>query len=567
MPGSRPDVKTCWNCADEIPAAADTCETCGAEQSRGAAQAPAGAAPQAKLDIGDLIAGRYEVRGLAAEGTLGGVYKVHDREIDVTLALKLVRPDLVTGEEARKALRASLKKARRFLHKNVIKLYESGEDGGRFFYTMEFVGGINLRKLLQVRAGTRQHFSAAESLPIIEQVASAVEAAHAQGLRHGNLKPENVLILPEGLKLTEFGLTDFVPAKKFLELHKAGHSVQYLAPEHAGAEPLGPRADIYSIGAILYEMLTGAVAGPSAPMASEINESLSDAVDDLLQRCLDADPKKRPASAAEIHKTLQEIVEGGKPKPVTLPPVEAAPPAPKQEPPPPAPPAIEEAHPLDEGAPEPAARAEAGRSSGIRELGAEDGFPVHEAPKDVHFPGEQTLQESMRGGQAKAPAKEAPPPKRTPQKFTAPPPAPDHPFAEGGKSAPSPLPPPSRTAPSPHIPTSPPSAEIVGSAKKGSPVGLIVGAVLLVAALVGGAFFMGIFGGKEEKGEAPVAAVSPPPSAPTPAPPSPPPAETASLPPTEEPVKETPPPPAAKPAEKEAPRPPSPEEEEARAAK
>ncbi len=464
MAASGEDTRKCSNCGDNIPIAAGMCDTCGAEQK---SAAPSVAAGVPGLDVGDVLGNRYEIRGVQADGTLGTVYKVHDREIGVTLALKIVRPDLIQGEEARKALRGAIKRARKFLHKNVVKLYETGEDDGHFYYTTEFVGGISLRKLIQARQDARQQFSLQEARPILEQLAAVVDQAHAQGIRHGNLRPENVLILPEGLKVIEFGVVTFLPPEKLWRLQENSPSLRYLAPEHKSGGQISTRADVFSAGVILFEMLAGSAPGRDGTLASEINEKIPAAIDDLLQRCLEEDPKKRPAGLGEMVQALVDVT-GAAPEPRKAMPV------------------VEEAQPLVEPpsrAPSPARKP-----------------PEPPPARPVHFPGEQSLEQA-------AAAAVLPPAART---------------AARAKPPPGAVPRESGVRPVPF-----PRDEVYGAAaaKKGAPVGLIVGAVLAVAALIGGAFVLGLFGSRGEAPAPRAAAPAQPVEAPAPAPPVPPPAQ------------------------------------------
>lgn len=310
MADTQPQTRECWNCGDEIPAAVEICETCGAPQNQGSKQPAEAGGAALRLDIGDEFAGRYEVRGVAEESELGPVYKVQDREIGVSLALTLIRPELVPDEDARKRFRKAVKNARRFLHDHVVKIYESGEHEGTLYYTMEFVSGVSLRKLIQVRADAHQFLGVEETLPILEQLAGVLDAGHKNKLVHGALDPENVTILPQGLKVSEFGLVTFIDPGKLRELAAAQGHEAYLAPELSAGKDYEKAVDVYSLGAIIYEMLTGTtpMAEPAPP--SDRNEAVPLAVDELVLKCLSADPAKRPQAAGEIIERLRAAVAG-----------------------------------------------------------------------------------------------------------------------------------------------------------------------------------------------------------------------------------------------------------------
>ncbi|HEU0037327.1 MAG TPA: protein kinase [Kofleriaceae bacterium] len=202
----------------------------------------------AAMRIGERIADRYEVRGWIGEGGMGAVYRVHDREIDEEIALKVLRPALAATPEALVRFRREVKLARRVTHPNVARTYDLGEHGGMRFLTMELIDGKPLRGPLGV----------ADALRIAWEVAQGLAAAHAVGVVHRDLKPDNILIAGDRVYLTDFGIAQ--SDNKDDALRTTGNVIgtpAYIAPEQLEGGSVDGRADVYALGVVVYELLAG----------------------------------------------------------------------------------------------------------------------------------------------------------------------------------------------------------------------------------------------------------------------------------------------------------------------
>lgn len=205
------------------------------------------------LAIGSRFAGRYQIESLLGRGGMGAVYRVHDVELDEVVALKLL--DVSTSApDAIERFRREVRLARRVTHRNAARTYDLGEHEGVRFLTMEYVEGPSLRELQEQR---RLEFS--KVLDIVRQIAEGLAAAHAAAVMHRDLKPANVLIESSGRAvITDFGIARGLQATdETLQTHGTLGTPAYMAPEQLGGESVGPPADVYALGLIAYELLTG----------------------------------------------------------------------------------------------------------------------------------------------------------------------------------------------------------------------------------------------------------------------------------------------------------------------
>ena len=214
-----------------------------------------------------LLADRYELLGLLGVGGMGSIYRVRDRELDEVVALKMLRKDLVSAPEILERFRREVKLARRVTHRNVARVYDIGEHEGDKFLTMELVDGESLGALV-AREGALPF---ARVVEIVSGICAGLTCAHAAGVVHRDLKPDNVLIASDGRVV----LTDFGIARAFTETGSGSTlglvvgTPAYMAPEQVeGRQDVDAVADVYALGVVLYELLTGQRAWPGgAPLA------------------------------------------------------------------------------------------------------------------------------------------------------------------------------------------------------------------------------------------------------------------------------------------------------------
>ena len=261
---------------------------------------------------GTILSGRYRLVALLGRGGMGEVYRAEDLTLEQPVALKFLPEGVAAEGPALAQFHNELRTARQIAHKNVCRLYDIGEAGGRRFLTMEYVDGEDLASLLR-RIGRIPPDKATD---IARQLCAGLAAAHDRGVVHRDLKPANVMLDGEGnVRVTDFGLA--VAAKDAAAASKAG-TPHYMAPEQFTGAPASIKTDIYALGLVLFEIFTGKRAH-SARTLHELLEShqsgtitsprslvtdLDPAIERVILRCLSRDPETRPGSALAVAAAL-----------------------------------------------------------------------------------------------------------------------------------------------------------------------------------------------------------------------------------------------------------------------
>ena len=213
-----------------------------------------GSGSAAVFQLGDVLAGRYEILQSLGEGGMGAVYKAADRELDRFVALKVIRPELASNPSILARFKQELLLAHQVTHRNVIRIYDLGEAEGVKFITMEFIEGKDLRALIKERT----KFPPAEAVDVIQQVCQALEAAHRVGVIHRDLKPQNIMQDGTGrILVMDFGLARTLEGDGMTQTGAMVGTMEYMSPEQALAKDLDQRSDLFALGLILYELLTG----------------------------------------------------------------------------------------------------------------------------------------------------------------------------------------------------------------------------------------------------------------------------------------------------------------------
>lgn len=266
---------------------------------------------------GLVLAGRYELTERIAVGGMGEVWRAHDRTLDRTVAVKVLREDLRGNETALARLRAEARNGAGLSHPNVATLIDYGERAGSGFLVMEFVAGEPLSDVLG-REGT---LPVRDTLRIIAQCAAGLHAAHVAGVVHRDVKPSNILLTPDGTaKLTDFGISLGVGQAALTAAGMVMGTAQYLPPELALGKKASPAGDIYALGIVGYEALAGrrpftganpveiAFAHVEQPVPP-LPDALPAPVRQLVTAMLAKDPADRPRSAAALARTAEELLE------------------------------------------------------------------------------------------------------------------------------------------------------------------------------------------------------------------------------------------------------------------
>jgi eukaryotic-like serine/threonine-protein kinase len=273
-------------------------------------------AGQQVLITGHLLAQRYEVLGLLGEGGMGAVYKARDVELSRLVALKVIRPDLARNRAILDRFKQELILATQVTHRNVVRIYDLGEAEGIKFITMEYVEGEDLAAVIHQQT----KLPPSEAVVVIEQVCRALEAAHNVGVIHRDLKPQNIMVEKNGrILVMDFGLAKTLEGDRMTQTGAMVGTMEYMSPEQALAQNLDQRSDIFSLGLIFYELLTGqtpfradsALASlikrtqERVVPVSEFDSNIPAELSQIVSRCLERDVALRYQSAAELLADLE----------------------------------------------------------------------------------------------------------------------------------------------------------------------------------------------------------------------------------------------------------------------
>jgi serine/threonine protein kinase/Tfp pilus assembly protein PilF len=288
------------------------------------------AASKGQLEPGTVLADRFEILQLLGQGGMGAVYKARDTELERLVALKLIRPDLASHPEILRRFKQELILAREVTHRNVIRIFDLGQAHGIKFITMEYVEGRDLRGLLQEKG----KMTAEEAVPIVIQIASALDAAHTAGVVHRDLKPQNTMVDKDGrVYVMDFGIARSLETPGMTQTGALMGTPEYMSPEQAKGEKVDARSDLFALGIIFYEMLTGTSPFKAetamatmfkrtkerATPLSQLNIGVPGVISDIVTKCLEMEPEQRYQSARAIVDDLELWKGGGTPRGTIIP--------------------------------------------------------------------------------------------------------------------------------------------------------------------------------------------------------------------------------------------------------
>jgi tetratricopeptide (TPR) repeat protein/predicted Ser/Thr protein kinase len=299
--------------------------------TRGSRGGSGGSDSGVSLEVGSVLADRYEILKMLGEGGMGAVYKARDRELDRLVAVKVVRRDLAGHASIMQRFKQELILARKITHRNVVRIFDLGVSDGFRFITMEFIEGRDLSSLLEERKLTPE-----ETVKILLQVSTALEAAHAEGVVHRDLKPQNIMIETGGrVVVMDFGLARSMEATGLTQAGAVMGTPAYMSPEQAKGMPVDERSDIFALGIIAYEMLSGVLPFKAdsalaslllrtqapAPPLTQIDPTIPQQLSDIVQKTLATNVEDRYASVALLDKDLQDWEQGTLHKVIVTPPM------------------------------------------------------------------------------------------------------------------------------------------------------------------------------------------------------------------------------------------------------
>jgi serine/threonine protein kinase/predicted Zn-dependent protease len=278
-------------------------------------------APKEELTTGSTFAGRYQIIEEIGKGGMGKVYKAQDKKIKETVALKLIKPEIASDKKTIERFSNEMKFARKVAHRNVCRMYDLGEEKGSHFITMEYVPGEDLKGMIRMMG----QLGAGKAISIAKQVCEGLEEAHRLGVIHRDLKPSNIMIDKDGnARIMDFGIARSLESKGITGAGVMIGTPEYMSPEQVEGKVVDQRSDIYSLGIILYEMVTGRVPFegdtpftigvkhkseiPKNP--KELNSQIPEDLNYIIMKCLEKDKGQRYQNPGEVQSELSKIEKG-----------------------------------------------------------------------------------------------------------------------------------------------------------------------------------------------------------------------------------------------------------------
>ena len=272
------------------------------------------------INKGELIDNRYKIVKSIGEGGMANVYLAWDTILEREVAVKILRGDLAGDEKFIRRFQREANAASSLRHPNIVEMYDVGEDDGRYFIVMEYVDGKTLKSLIKKRGA----LNLTEAIDIMMQLTSGIACAHDSYIIHRDIKPQNVMILEDGrVKITDFGIAMALNNNELTQTNSVMGSVHYLPPEQASGSGSTIKSDIYSLGILMFELLTGKVPfkGDNAveiaikhmkdqiPSVCSINNTIPQSVENIILKACAKNPKNRYETVAEMNEDLKTCLD------------------------------------------------------------------------------------------------------------------------------------------------------------------------------------------------------------------------------------------------------------------
>ena len=270
--------------------------------------------------VGKRLDGRYEVQEIIGVGGMSVVYKAYDNVDDRTVAVKILKDEFLNNEEFKRRFKNESKAIALLSHENIVKVYDVNFGEKLQYIVMEYIDGITLKEYIN----KQNSISWNDALFFMTQILRAVQHAHDKGIVHRDIKPQNIILLPNGnIKVTDFGIARFSRSDTKTLTEQAIGSVHYIAPEQAKGEVTDEKADIYSIGVVLYEMLAGKVPFDSenavsvalmqvqanAQKLTQINPDIPKGIEQICVHAMQKNPRDRYQTATEMLLDIEEVIK------------------------------------------------------------------------------------------------------------------------------------------------------------------------------------------------------------------------------------------------------------------
>lgn len=318
-------IKECPKCSADNPALSKYCNECATplphEEKNSEPLTKTIDAPLTDISRGATFLDRYEVIEELGKGGMGQVLRVYDREIKEEVALKILIPEIASDITAIERFRNELKLSRKIAHKNVCRMYDMRKVEGKYFFTMEYVQGEDLKSFIR-RA---KQLTLGTTISIAKQMCEGLAQAHRLGIVHRDLKPSNIMIDREGnVRIMDFGIAQSHSTKGLTGSRIMVGTPEYMSPEQAEAKEVDHRSDIYSLGVLLYELVSGQrpfdgetpisiilkhrEEKPQDP--KEISTVIPKSLSQLILKCLEKKKEKRYENMDELFEDLEKIEEG-----------------------------------------------------------------------------------------------------------------------------------------------------------------------------------------------------------------------------------------------------------------